>query len=346
MNISRIGILLVNLGTPDKPTVASVKTYLKQFLLDARVIDIPALGRNLLVRGIIAPFRSPKSARAYQKLWTKNGSPLKYFGFQNKVALQEVLGDNFIVEIAMRYQHPSIAECLEKLRKEYVKEIIILPLFPQYASATVGSVFESVMNEIKKWQTIPSLKFINHFYQHPLYIEAFAQQGRKYLRKKEYDHILFSYHGLPERQILKGDISGNTCLQKNCCDTIHQQNQYCYKAQCYATSRLLAKTLEIPQEKYTVSFQSRLGKTVWIQPYTEDIVKQLAHQRKKKILVFSPAFVADCLETTIEIAEEYKEIFLHLGGTDWDLVTSLNNTDTWIACLKALITENVKCIVK
>lgn len=341
MNTSRTGILLVNLGTPDKPTTASVRTYLKQFLLDARVIDISALGRNLLVRGIIAPFRSPKSARAYQKLWTNNGSPLKYFAFQNKAALQQALGDDFIVEIAMRYQNPSIAEGLEKLRKAYVKEVIILPLFPQYASATVGSVFEAVMNHIKKWQTIPLLKLINHFYQHPLYIESFAQQGKKYLSEKEYDHILFSYHGVPERQILKGDISGNTCLQKGCCDSIHEKNQYCYKAQCYATSRLLVQALQIPQEKYTVSFQSRLGKTVWIQPYTEDLVKQLAREGKKKVLVFSPAFVSDCLETTIEIGEEYKEMFLHLGGIDWDLVPSLNNTETWIACLKALVKENI-----
>ncbi|MDX1903109.1 MAG: ferrochelatase, partial [Thermonemataceae bacterium] len=279
-NTAQIGVLLVNLGTPDSPNTSDVRKYLREFLMDARVIDIPALPRWLLVNLIIATFRAPKSAKAYQKLWTSNGSPLKYYGLETEKLLQEALGGNYLVKIAMRYQNPSIAQRLEEFRKENVDKIIVLPLFPQYASATSGSVYQKVMEIIAKWQNIPAIEFVQFFYNHPLFIDAFADLGKKYLEKQTYDHVLFTYHGLPESQIRKADSHKHCLLHNNtaevgCCATMGNKNKFCYRAQCFQTSRLLAKALGLEENQYTTSFQSRLGKAVWIQPYTEDMVKKL-----------------------------------------------------------------------
>lgn len=335
--MNKTGVLLVNLGTPNEPTVPAVRKYLREFLMDSRVIDIPYLNRWLLVNLIIAPFRSPKSTKVYQKLWTKDGSPLKIYGEKNVVQLQERLDDSFVVELAMRYQEPSIEDALNKLKKENVKKIIIIPLFPQYASATTGSVIEKVSEVISKWQIIPQLSFVNYFYDNPKFVEGFVNNAQKLLRNNSYDHFIFSYHGIPERQLKKA--FGN-CNFGECCANINSGNSMCYRAQCFETSRLLAKELGINKENYTTSFQSRLGKTPWIQPYTEDKIKELSTKGKKKILAFSPAFVADCLETTIEVGEEYKEEFQKNGGQQWDLVESLNDTKTWIDLLEDLVKSN------
>ena len=333
----KTGILLVNLGTPDSPSVPDVRKYLQEFLMDGRVIDIPFMNRWALINLIIAPFRAPKSAKVYRELWEERGSPLKFYGEDVKALVQQRLGQDYEVELAMRYQNPSIQAGLDRFQKLGLKKIIVVPFFPQYASASTGSVYEKVMDIVGKWQVIPEISFTNTFYDHPKFIEHFAETARKYMREHEYDFFLFSYHGLPERQITKGDHTGNTCKFGSCCDHLHKDNQYCYRAQCFATTRLLVKELGLKEGTYTTSFQSRLGKTPWIKPYTDDVIVDLAKQGKKSVLAFSPAFVADCLETTIEVGEEYKELFEEHGGQHWQLVESLNNSPLYVDLIIDLI---------
>ncbi|MBC8111252.1 MAG: ferrochelatase, partial [Verrucomicrobia bacterium] len=287
---------------------------------------------------IIAPFRSPKSAKMYQELWTENGSPLKYYGIEVTKLVQDQLGDNYEVVLAMRYQSPSIETALKHLKSKNLEEIIVIPLFPQYASATTGSVYEKVMDIVKNWQTLPAMQFVSNFFDHPAFIKAFTEIGRQYLEDHQYDHVIFSYHGIPERQIRKGDDAG-VCLKDGCCDVLTEKNRLCYKAQCHATTRLLAENLALPSEKYTTCFQSRLGSDPWIKPYTEAMVKTLPKEGKKRVLAFSPAFVSDCLETTLEVGEEYKELFEEYGGEHWELVESLNKHPLWIETLVTLVKE-------
>ena len=340
-NKAKIGVLLVNLGTPDSTATGDVRKYLREFLMDGRVIDIPFIPRWMLVNLIIAPFRAPKSAKEYRKLWTDRGSPLLFHTQDLKDKLIPKLDpEKYIVEMAMRYQTPSIEDGLNKLNKANVQKIIVLPLFPQYASATNGSVADRVMEIARTWQIIPNITFINNFVEHPLFLEAWAELGRDMMAKDEYDMYLFSYHGLPERQIRKGSVDGYCQLSDKCCSNYTKKNQFCYRGQCFHTTRLLAAKLGLPEEKVMTCFQSRLGKDPWIKPYTEDVIKELAGKGIKKVLVFSPAFVADCLETTVEVGEEYKEEFEELGGEKWDLVPSLNSNDTWVACVKDLVETN------
>jgi ferrochelatase len=332
---SKTGVLLINLGTPDSPAVGDVRSYLSQFLNDPRVIDIPWLPRKLLVNFLIVPFRASKSAKIYKKLWTANGSPLLYHSEKAKSLLQASLGSDYEVHLAMRYKNPSIPDVLEAMRKKNYEKIVVLPMFPQYASASTGSALDEVMRVMRTWWVVPEVKFISQYYDHPKFIEAFAARGRKY-NFADYDHILFSYHGLPERQVDKVYDDGH-CADHNCENEITEENKYCYKATCYATTRLLVEKLNIPQEKYTVCFQSRLDKK-WLMPFSDKVVEECARKGMKKILVFSPAFTADCLETIIEIGDEYQEIFKEHGGEKVQLVESLNDHPTWIDCLKDLVT--------
>ncbi|WP_435355963.1 ferrochelatase [Emticicia sp. SJ17W-69] len=337
--VGKTGVLIVNLGTPDSPSVPDVRKYLREFLMDGRVIDYPTIPRWMLVNLIIAPFRSPKSAKIYQELWTEKGSPLKIYGEANEKQLQAALGDEYVVKLAMRYQSPSIESGLKAFQQMGLNNIIVIPFFPQYASATTGSVYEEVMRIITKWQVIPEIKFLNYFYNHPKFTNAFAEMGKKHLDAQDYEHVIFSYHGIPARQIRKGDCTGNTCKLGSCCDSITDMNQHCYRAECFETTRLLVKELGLKEGTYTTCFQSRLGRETWIQPYTEDVVKDLAKKGIKKVLAFSPAFVADCLETTLEVGEEYKELFEENGGEHWQLVESLNDSDAWIELLVDLVKE-------
>ncbi len=338
MNKAKRGVLIVNLGTPDSPSVADVRKYLNEFLMDGRVIDIPPLSRALLVKGIIVPFRGPKSAKTYQKIWTENGSPLMYYGARVAERLQDNLGHDYHVELAMRYQNPSIESALQKLQQAGVSSIRVIALFPQYASATTGSVHEKVMEFVRTWQTIPDISFVNSFCDDDLMIRVFAENGRKY-RPESFDHILFSFHGLPQRQLKKADITGKYCLQsKDCCATLTPANQFCYSAQSYHTAKLIAKELNIPAEKFTVTFQSRLGRDPWAQPYTSEVIHELARKGARRILVFCPAFVADCLETIYEIGQEYDEEFRELGGEKIQLVESLNDDPLWIEALARMAT--------
>lgn len=337
MTKAKTGVLLVNLGTPDSPSVPDVRKYLREFLMDKRVIDIPFIYRWLLVNLIIAPFRAPKSAKIYKELWQDRGSPLMFHGLDLKEKLIEQLDSTYIVALGMRYQSPSIASALDELLNANVEKIIVLPLFPQYASATTGSVFEQVMDDIKGKLILPKIEFISQYPDDDFMIKTFAKLGRKYMEKMQYDKVVFSYHGLPERQIKKSSVDGYCQLNENCCSTYHSKNQFCYRAQCFLTSRKLAGELGLSEDQYSVFFQSRLGKDPWIQPYAENEIKRMATEGIRKILIFSPAFTADCLETTLEVGEEFKELFIEEGGEEWQLVESLNSDDLWVEGLKKMI---------
>lgn len=339
MNQKLKGVLLVNLGTPDRPDRSAVYKYLKQFLLDKRVIDYPWLLRNFLVRVIIIPFRSGASAKLYKRLWTEQGSPLKFYGLQLSEAVQNKLGSDYVVELAMRYQNPSIASALNILKSKNVSEITVLPLFPQYASASTGSVLEEVMRLLQKDKTIPNLRLINSYPDQKEMIEIFAENARKF-QIEDYDRFIFSFHGLPQRQ-LKNSNPNNYCLtETNCCNSLCEKNQFCYSAQCHLTAKKIAECLNLNPDKCTISFQSSLGPEKWTQPNTIDVINNSLEKNEKKLLVFSPAFVADCLETTVEIAHEYKEEFIRKGGIQLDLVPSLNNHPKWSDALANMITTS------
>jgi len=332
------GVLLIQLGTPDDATVPAVRRYLSEFLNDPRVIDIPYLLRKFLVNVIIIPFRAPKSTKIYQQMWTEKGSPLLIYSEGVKEKLQERLGNNFKVELAMRYQNPSMDSVLANMKIENYKKIIIIPLFPQYASASSGSAIDKALKIIRKWWVIPELSIVSQFYDDEGFINAFTEIGKKY-NIEEYDHVLFSYHGLPERQVDKVYNDGKPCSDHNCENEITEENKYCYKAACYATTRLLSEKLNIPQLKYTVCFQSRLDEK-WLKPFTDNVIVELAKKGVKKVLVFSPAFVADCLETIVEIGIEYQNLFVKNGGEKVQLVESLNEHPLWINTLKNIVIKN------
>jgi len=329
--MSKKGVLLVNLGTPDSTKVSDVRKYLREFLMDKRVIDIPFLNRWMLVNLIIAPLRAPKSAKEYERLFDEKGSPLKYFGFEVRDKLRKVIDEHYHVELSMRYQSPSVEEGLNALKN--CSSIHVIPLFPQYASASTGSVQDKVMEIVKDWQIIPDIKFTSQFFEEELFLDTIVDNAKKLMKEKDYDHFLFSYHGIPERQITKGAVD-NYCEFGTCCSSLSDKNRYCYRAQCFATTRSLVEKLDLKEGSYSVTFQSRLGKTPWIKPYTDVALKELAESGVKKVLAFSPAFVSDCLETTVEVGETYHENFKEEGGEEWDLVPSLNAEDKWVECLK------------
>ncbi len=331
------GILIVNLGTPDAPTRGAVYRYLKQFLLDPRVIDINAVARNLLVRGIIAPFRSGQSSKAYRALWTEKGSPLKIYGENLVRGVQAQLGDQYVVELGMRYQNPSLESAIDRLMKARVKKIVVFPLFPQYASSSTGSAHEEVMRLLSKRQVIPSVEFISEYATHGPMVDIFAENARQF-DLNSYDHILFSYHGIPQRHLRKADDCNHCLRTADCCHTLTSVNQYCYSALCYATTKALVERLGLRSDQYTVSFQSRLGNDPWTQPYTIRTLEDLAKNKKaKRLLVFCPAFTADCLETIVEIGEEYSEEFEGWGGEHVDLVPSLNDNPAWIKAVADMV---------
>ncbi|MBH8559193.1 ferrochelatase [Hymenobacter negativus] len=339
----RIGVLLVNLGTPDSPSTPDVRRYLNEFLTDGRVIDMAAAIRYPLFQGIIVPLRAPKSAKIYQQLWdAERGSPLLYHGLDLQAKLKEVLGKEYVVAFGMRYQKPSIEKALEELRDAAVDRIIVLPLFPQYAAASTGSVQEKVMDIVKDWWIVPSISFISTFADDPGFISSFGARGKAEMAKHAYDHIVFSYHGIPERHVLKGSFKGY-CKLGTCCASYNKNNRYCYRAQCFATSRLLAKELGLRDDQYTVTFQSRLQSRLrdpWLQPYTDEVLKEMPAKGIHNVLAFSPAFVADCLETTIEVGEEFKEMFEQAGGKHWQLVPSLNSEPYWVDAVADMIRQN------
>ena len=333
---SKTGVLLVNLGTPDSYRTADVRKYLVEFLTDGRVIDIPAVPRQMLVRGIIGPFRSPKSAKTYKEIWTDEGSPLLVISEKLRDLVADALGEEYQVELAMRYQNPSVGSVLERFKGKVLKKIKVIPLFPQYASATTGSVHQEVMRIVSGWQTIPDIDFLNSYPVQEKMIATHVERGKEH-DLASYDHILFSYHGLPERQLVKAD-PGNHCVQsEDCCFQWTDKNYYCYGAQCYATTKAIAAGLGLSEDQYTTCFQSRLGKQPWKQPYTSEVIEQLAKEKgAKRLICFCPAFTADCLETIFEIGEEYAEEFKEMGGEELTLVEGLNTHPRWVEAVVEL----------
>jgi ferrochelatase len=324
LSLMKTGLLLVNTGSPSSPTPRAVFSYLMQFLLDPRVIDVPAVLRHLLVGGVIVPFRYRKSARSYASIWTQEGSPLIANAKKLRDALRESLGENFIVETCMRYGAPSIKEALSLFEKEKLQKIIILPLFPQYASATSGSVIEEAFCCIKKWQSIPHIVSISDFVYTPGFLQSWVDVAKPY-DFSSYDHILFSFHGLPKRHLKK------TCFscEYNC--------GRCYPNQCLYLTQALVQALQLDKEKTSICFQSRLGVDEWLEPYTQEVIKKLARQGAKRLCIFAPSFVADCLETLYELGIEYRDEFLQLGGTHLDLIPSLNAHPTWVSTIKTIV---------
>ena len=333
--MNKPALLLVNLGTPDSPSYFDVFKYLREFLMDGRVIDIPAFFRFILVTLIICPFRSFSSGKIYKQLWdlSDGESPL----LKNTRELTNKLNqtqEKYNVFYAMRYQTPSIKNVLCEIQKSNPTDLIVFPLFPHYASATSGSVYAEITKQLSKEWVIPNFNFISQYYDHPAFIEAWIKTAQSY-DMDEYDKILFSYHGLPKSQVNKV-YQDMQCDGKNCEHEINDDNYYCYKATVYETSKLIADRLNIPRDKYEVSFQSRLTNN-WLEPFSDDVLKSYPAKGIKKVLVFSPAFTADCLETIIEIGYEYKELFKESGGQKLDYVESLNFSDAWVQAIIEIV---------
>ena len=333
--MNKPALLIVNLGTPDSPSYFNVFKYLREFLMDGRVIDIPSFFRFILVTLIICPLRSFSSGKIYKQLWDLSGgeSPLLKNTRELTTKLNEAQ-EKFNVFYAMRYQTPSIKSTLAHIQKTNPTDLIVFPLFPHYASATSGSVYAEVTKQLSKEWVIPNFNFISQYYDHPAFIEAWIKTAQNY-DIEQYDKILFSYHGLPKSQVNKV-YKDMQCDGKNCEHEINDDNHYCYKATVYETSKLIADRLNIPQDKYEVSFQSRLTNN-WLEPFSDEVLKSYPAKGIKKVLVFSPAFTADCLETIIEIGHEYKELFEESGGQKLDYVESLNFSDAWVQAIIEIV---------
>lgn len=323
----------MNLGSPDSTAVKDVRRYLNEFLMDERVIDLPYLWRLLLVRGIIVPFRSPKSAEAYRSIWTKEGSPLMVISRQLQEAVQDQV--TMHVTIAMRYGNPTPKAAFDELLKKEpeLDEAILVPLYPHYAMSSYETAVEYARELHEKHNYPFKLSIIKPYYNDEDYLEALTESIRPYLANG-FDHVLFSYHGVPERHILKGDIKGTHCLSGNeCCSTSSIAHTRCYRHQCLETTRIVSAQLDLPGDKLSTSFQSRLGKEEWLKPYTAVRLTELPAQGIKKLLVVCPAFVSDCLETLEEIAQEGKEIFLHAGGESYEMIPCLNTNPLWVKAI-------------
>lgn len=332
------GVLLVNLGTPEAPRAPEVRRYLREFLGDPRVLDIPALARWLLLEGLILRVRPRRSAEAYAKIWTPAGSPLLVHGRALCAALGERLGPGYRVELAMRYGEPSLARSLERLRAADVACIQVLPLFPQYASSSGGSASARVMELASQLWNVPAIEILGEFPEDAGFVAAFAAVTREALAGFDADHVLMSYHGLPERHVRKSDATGRHCLaQDDCCAALAAANRRCYRAQCHATTRALAAALALEPGSFSVSFQSRLGRTPWIKPYTDLVLPELAARGVKRLAVICPSFVADCLETVEEIGIRGREQWRALGGQELRLVPSLNAHPRWVEAVAALL---------
>lgn len=328
------GVLLVNLGSPDSPSVADVRRYLGQFLMDEHVIDAPYLIRRLIVSGFILPFRPKRSAHAYRAIWWEEGSPLIVISRRVRELLAQQL--DVPVELAMRYGNPSIEAGLRGLasRLRGLTKVRAIPLYPHYAMSTVQSTVVEVERVKKELNLDVDIDWVEPFYDDPPYIDALSESARPYLQGG-YDHLLVSYHGLPERHLKKTDPTGGHCLSSSgCCRTPSPAHRTCYRHQVLRTTELFTAKLGIPEDKYTVSFQSRLGKDTWMAPFTIDEVVRLARSGVGSLKVICPAFVSDCLETLEEIGIGVREQFLSAGGTDFDVIPCMNDHPLWIKALR------------
>ncbi|WBA83060.1 ferrochelatase [Endozoicomonas sp. GU-1] len=327
------GVLLVNLGSPDSTSVEDVRNYLNEFLMDKHVIDLPWVIRRLILSLFILPSRPAKSAEAYSAIWTEQGSPL--IVNSEKCAEQLRERTSIPIELAMRYGKPDMAEALRNLAKQPdIEEILLFPLYPHYAMSSVKTVIERAKSLMQEMGITLPLRVHPVFYDHDGYIEALVESAKPWL-EKEFDHLVFSYHGVPERHITKDDPTGNHCLKdKSCCQKTSIAHKTCYRHQVYQTTEAFVEKAGVPIDKYSVGFQSRLGKAKWLEPNTLDVLKQLADQGARKVLVICPSFVSDCLETLEEIGIGAKEEFIKAGGESLELIPCLNDHPAWIDLLK------------
>lgn len=335
----KTGILICNIGTPKAPDRNSVKEYLDEFLMDKRVIGAPWLIRYPLVKWIITPRRSGQSALKYQSVWMKEGSPLLVYTDRLVENLKKLMGSDYVVRTAMRYSSPSLPSVLEEMKSLGVKDLLIVPMFPQYAEATTGSMV-ATFSEIDQHNDF-NKSYFQPFFNHPLFIRSFAAVARDTLKSLDFkpDHFLFSYHGLPESQVKAG---APQCLREtNCCDLPQSCLMNCYRAQCVATTRALAQELGVDQKNYSLSFQSRLGPVKWIEPYTEDTLEDLA-KNGKSVAVICPSFVTDCIETLEEIGMEGEEIFHKAGGKKYKLIPCLNDHPVWSESFAQMLKEEIQ----
>jgi len=326
-----VGVLLINLGTPDSTDVGDVRRYLREFLSDPRVVDINPIGRWMLLNFVILPFRPRKSAEAYRSIWTDEGSPLLVYEQELADKVQAELGPHFHVELAMRYGNPSIPDAVNRLMAMDPERIVIVPLFPQYSSAATGSALDRALEVIAKQWNVPTVETVPAFFDDPGFIGSFADVARPLLRDFAPDHVVFSYHGVPERQVTKSDPTGAHCLaSSDCCSVDVKANRYCYRAQCYRTTEHLIDALRLDEAQTSTTFQSRLGRTPWIRPYTDEFLTDLAKSGVKRVAVLCPAFVADCLETLEEIGMRAAEDWQKDGGEELLMVPSRNAHPRWV----------------
>ncbi len=332
------GVLLVNLGSPDSPDPKDVKRYLGEFLMDERVIDVPLWARTLLVKGIILNTRPKASAKAYQKIWWDEGSPLIVLSerLQHKIQQQVDLP----VALAMRYGSLTIKKGLQELVDKGVDEVFLMPLYPQFAMATTETIL--VLAEAIRKEHFPqiSIQDLKPFYNNPQYVEVLSNSMKRHLEGKNYEHILFSYHGVPERHIRKRDVTKSHCkIDGSCCVTPSKAHEFCYRHQCLEVTRLVAENLGLKDGSFSTSFQSRLGFDPWLQPYTDRTIERLGKEGLKSMAIVTPAFVSDCLETLEEIAMEGKEIFFEMGGQEFTTVPCLNDDQEFVDLLANWIKE-------
>ncbi len=335
-----IGVLLLNLGTPDSPNTGDVRRYLRQFLGDPRVIDLPQPLRWLLLNLVILPFRPRKSAAAYRTIWTPEGSPLLHYGRGLVAGVAKELGDAYRVELAMRYGEPSVARGLDALLATSPASIVVLPLFPQYATASTGSALAEVARVLEAIEKPPPVHTIDAFFDHPSFCNAVAAVARPVLERFEPDHVVMSFHGLPEQQVRALDSNGHGCLTAaNCCAAVHAQNRACYRAHCFATARTLTHTLGLEEEETSLAFQSRLGRTAWLEPNLVDVLPELSARGVRRLAVLCPAFVADCLETVEEVGIKARQQWHELGGDELCLVPCVNADPVWADGVATLIRD-------
>tara|TARA_X000000950_G_scaffold74368_1_gene92758 strand:- start:21400 stop:22431 length:1032 start_codon:yes stop_codon:yes gene_type:complete len=332
------GVLLVNLGSPESPDPKDVKVYLDEFLMDQRVIDLPSFLRTILVRGIILNTRPKRSAKAYKKIWWDEGSPLIVLSkrllqkMEEKVQLPLALG--------MRYGKPAIQKGLQELADKGVTEVLLVPLYPQFAMATTETIL--VLAESLRQESFPQMEFttLPSFYNHPDYVRVLSQSIQESLQDKQWEHLIFSYHGVPERHIRKSDITKSHCkIDGQCCQTASPTHQYCYRHQCFETTRLVAEYLDLASDRYTTTFQSRLGLDPWLQPYTDKTVAKMAKSGVKKMAIVTPAFVSDCLETLEEIGMEAVEDFEEKGGEHLHVIPCINDREDWVNVMSRWVDE-------
>ena len=335
--MSKRAVLLVNLGSPDSASVPDVRRYLREFLMDGRVLDTPWPIRFCVVNFAILPKRPQESAHAYSTIWTKEGSPLVVISRNVQKLLQQRLA--IPVELAMRYQNPSIDKAVKGLAAQGVTETLLIPLFPHYAMSSYETAVVRVQEAVRRFAPNMTLEVVDAYYDEPDYTDALVASAREYL-EGGYDHLLFSFHGIPERHLRKSDPTGCHCLHgANCCETPSEAHKFCYRAQCLKTMREFVAKAGIPGNKHSFAFQSRLGKDPWLKPYTDYEIERFAKEGVKKLLVICPAFVSDCLETIEEIGVRGRDAFLQAGGAQLILVPCMNEHPKWIDALERMVTR-------